>query len=79
MTEKANLISPFPDVPRQVWKENLLREVICQIRFPKLLVIDRDIPVEFQQSIYRRYPILEEKEGSTSKYRRVSHPLAPNR
>lgn len=54
--------SPFPEAERRIWKVNLLEDVICQVRFPKLLVIDRDVPVEFQQRIYADYPILEEKE-----------------
>jgi uncharacterized protein (TIGR04255 family) len=52
---------PFPDVPRVVYKNNPLEEVICQIRFPTVLKIDLEVPVAFQEQIRNDYPIFEHK------------------
>lgn len=52
---------PFPRYRRAVFERNTLVSVICQIRFPKIFKIERDLPVEFQESIRSRYPITEEQ------------------
>lgn len=52
---------PFPDSQRVIYKKNPLVEVICQLRFPTILRIDAQAPVEFQESVRREYPILKEK------------------
>jgi uncharacterized protein (TIGR04255 family) len=49
----------FPAV-EDVHLENApVREVICQVRFPTILRITREEPVEFQERIRKRFPVLE--------------------
>lgn len=52
---------PFPDSSRVIYEKNPLSQVICQLRFPTILRIDSQLPVEFQEQIRNEYPILEEK------------------
>lgn len=40
-----------------------LVEVVCQIRFPKLLVLESDLPVQFQERVGADYPILETRSS----------------
>ena len=54
---------PFPDSPRVIYNINPLDQVICQLRFPPILSIDKKIPYEFQEFIRNEYPLyFEEKE-----------------
>ena len=52
---------PFPDEPRVIYEKNPLDTVICQLRFPAILKIGADPPVDFQESVRRRYPLFKEK------------------
>ncbi|UWU25435.1 TIGR04255 family protein (plasmid) [Rhizobium sp. CB3060] len=45
---------------RVVYETNPLVEVICQLRFPKLLKIDVEPPAQFQARVMEDYPSLEE-------------------
>jgi len=47
---------PFPDAPRVIYKKNPLDRVICQLRFPPILRIEKDTPVEFQEHIRDEFP-----------------------
>jgi len=58
----------FPDSPRVVYQQNPLDQVICQLRFPQILRVDTEVPVDFQEKIRARFPLVEEK-------RDVSFPL----
>jgi len=40
-----------------------LREAICQVRFPSILRIAHEEPVEFQERIRARFPVLEVERG----------------
>mgnify|MGYP000993867065 CR=1 FL=1 len=53
---------PFPDVPRTVYGKNPLDRVICQLRFPPILRIDKEVPAEFQDRIRSEYPGFSERE-----------------
>lgn len=48
---------PFPDVERVIYKKNPLIQVVCQLRFPRILVINERAPVDFQERIRKDYPI----------------------
>ncbi|MGK7897896.1 MAG: TIGR04255 family protein [Xenococcus sp. (in: cyanobacteria)] len=48
----------FPEYTRVTYQKNPLVAVICQLRFPKILRIDNEIPVEFQEVIQEDYPNL---------------------
>ena len=46
----------FRKRPHCQYKNNQLAEVICQLRFPKILSIDTNVPAEFQEAIRAEYP-----------------------
>ena len=46
----------FSREPRCIYKANQLGEVICQLRFPEILRIAAQPPVEFQEAIRAFYP-----------------------
>lgn len=46
----------FTNKERCRYRENPLAEVICQLRFPEILSISSQPPVEFQESIRSEYP-----------------------
>lgn len=49
----------FPETPRVIYQKNPLVEVICQLRFPLLLRIDTEMPVDFQEALREEYPKLK--------------------
>lgn len=49
---------PFPEAKRVIYKKNPLIEVVCQLRFPRILSINEKEPVDFQEKIRREYPLL---------------------
>jgi uncharacterized protein (TIGR04255 family) len=51
---------PFPETPRFIYDKNPLVEVVCQLRFPRILKIDADAPAVFQEKIRREYPLFRE-------------------
>ncbi|MDE2635978.1 MAG: TIGR04255 family protein [Chloroflexota bacterium] len=50
----------FPDAPRVVYKNNVLAQVICQLRFPAILKIDTELPSAFQELIRDKFPIYQQ-------------------
>jgi uncharacterized protein (TIGR04255 family) len=48
----------FPPVEEVHLRRSPLREVVCQVRFPPLLRIVNEYPVDFQESIRGRFPDL---------------------
>ncbi|MEB3249049.1 MAG: TIGR04255 family protein [Merismopediaceae bacterium] len=49
----------FPEFERVIYKHNPLVEVVCQLRFPPILKISHQEPVEFQDAIRFKYPLFE--------------------
>lgn len=47
---------PFPEVDRLIFNKNPLDQVICQVRFPAILSIDKDTPYLFQDKIRKDFP-----------------------
>lgn len=41
---------------RVCYKKNQLGEVICQLRFPEILTIEANVPVDFQEAIRQEFP-----------------------
>jgi uncharacterized protein (TIGR04255 family) len=51
---------PFPQSDRVELSQNPLKEVICQLRFPRILRIDSTSPTDFQERIRSTHPEYEE-------------------
>src|SRR5919199_111996 len=49
----------LPEFERVIYKRNPLVEVVCQLRFPPILKISHQEPVEFQDEIRLQYPLFE--------------------
>src|ERR671933_1287113 len=49
----------LPESKRVIYKRNPLVEVVCQLRFPPILKISHQEPVEFQDEIRFQYPLFE--------------------
>ena len=49
----------FPKSQREIYEKNPLVEVVCQLRFPKILKIEGALPVEFQEKIRAEFPLYE--------------------
>lgn len=47
----------FPESSRVRYTRNPLVEVICQLRFPKILRIEKEAPVDFQEAVRLEYPV----------------------
>lgn len=47
----------FSQENRCIYHKNVLGEVICQLRFPKILAIEANLPVAFQEAIRDEFPI----------------------
>ena len=52
----------FSNEPRCHYRRNPLGEVICQLRFPEILAISANPPVDFQEGIRDAYPQFLRKE-----------------
>ena len=50
----------FPESDRVIYRHNPLAEVICQLRYPRILRIERDVPSDFQEQIRAEYPTVNE-------------------
>ena len=55
----------LPEVKRVIYKKNPLDRVICQLRFPPILRIDAETPVEFQDRVRKEFPYYSEKNELT--------------
>ena len=51
---------PFPRSDREIYSQNPLEQVICQLRFPTILNISAQPPAKFQQEIRGSYPLYHE-------------------
>lgn len=49
----------LPEFERVIYKRSPLVEVVCQLRFPPILKISHQEPVEFQDEIRFQYPLFE--------------------
>jgi uncharacterized protein (TIGR04255 family) len=52
----------FPSTDRVIYEKNPLREVVCQLRFPRILVLEERVPAEFQQQIAEVFPFVESRD-----------------
>ncbi|WJI52911.1 TIGR04255 family protein [Mesorhizobium sp. C089B] len=51
----------FPNSERVIYARSPLVQVICQIRFPKILRIEASPPADFQDQVRDLYPIVEQQ------------------
>lgn len=49
---------------RCVYRSNCLAEVICQLRFPEILSVQANLPVDFQEAIRGEYPQFHSRQES---------------
>jgi uncharacterized protein (TIGR04255 family) len=58
-SQEYNQSMKLKPIKRFQYKKNPLIEVVAQLRFPRLLQIQEQLPLEFQNKILDEYPILE--------------------
>ena len=46
----------FSNDNRVIYRKNQLGEVVCQLRFPEILTIEANVPVDFQEAIRDQFP-----------------------
>lgn len=46
----------FSNEERCIYRHNQLAEVVCQLRFPEILAIEANLPVDFQEAIRDEFP-----------------------
>jgi len=49
----------FADFERVIYKKNPLIQVVCQLRFPRILRINEKPPADFQERIRDKYPLYQ--------------------
>lgn len=59
------MVLALPARDRSFYAAAPLVEVICQVRFPKLLALESGLPVSFQDAVASEYPILETRSAIT--------------
>ena len=52
----------FSHEPRCIYRHNQLADVICQLRFPEILAIGTNLPVDFQESIRAEFPLYQKRQ-----------------
>lgn len=52
----------FSHEERCIYRKNQLGEVICQLRFPEILTIGANLPVDFQEAIRDEFPIYSSRK-----------------
>lgn len=58
----------FSTQPRCIYRNNQLGQVICQLRFPEILTIGANAPVQFQEAIRDEYPqFMAKQEAAPAK------------
>lgn len=56
----------FSNAPRCAYRSNQLAEVICQLRFPEILSIGANLPVEFQDAIRGEFPQFSRRQEAAA-------------
>ena len=52
----------FSHEPRCIYRHNQLADVICQLRFPEILAIGTNLPVDFQEAIRAEFPQYQKRQ-----------------
>lgn len=56
----------FSTENRCIYRRNQLAEVICQLRFPEILTIGANLPVQFQEAIRDEYPQFHRRQENAA-------------
>ena len=56
----------FSSENRCIYRSNQLGEVICQLRFPEILTISANLPVQFQEAIRDEFPQYLRRQENTA-------------
>ena len=62
----VQLRNDLPSRPRAIYKNNPIIEVVCAIKFPRVLGLSQDMPSEFQRLVSSEYPLVEVVEPLAS-------------
>ena len=57
---------PFPKTERVIYRKNPLTLVICQLRFPAILRIDKETPTDFQEKLRHEFPLFQEADDTAN-------------
>ena len=60
MRSFTEMTALFPETPREHYAKAPLVQVVCQLKFPKLLRIESNLPAEFQEHIMGRFPLMHQ-------------------
>ena len=67
---------PFAESKRTIYKKTVLDQVICQLKFPPILRIDAELPVDFQEHVNKGFPNYTEKTNLSLEWSlRVKEPI----
>ncbi|MEX0804090.1 MAG: TIGR04255 family protein [Candidatus Binatia bacterium] len=66
----------FDETPRESYRHNPLREVICQLRFPTILRVATEVPTRFQEHIRERYPLYANERPTETLPKEINEILA---
>jgi len=67
----------FVDKPEIKLNKPPLSEVVCQVRFPAILRLSKDVPAEFQDAVRAQFPILKVEQGILVQFPSVASPDNP--
>ena len=56
----------FSKEQRCIYRTNALADVICQLRFPEILVIGSNPPVDFQEAIRQEFPQFQRRQEAAA-------------
>jgi len=68
----------FPQKHEIQLKKAPLHEVVCQVKYPPILRIANELPIEFQDAIRNRFPVLEIERGVLVQFPSVNGTDAPH-
>lgn len=64
MTDARSEDQVFPEVERVLYGKATLHEVVCQVRFPADLRLEREAPADFQQRVRAMFPLVNRRAQS---------------
>ena len=65
VAERARPEMALPEAERVIYEIHPLEEVICQVRFPRILKLETEPPVGFQERIQADYPVYKPNQSAS--------------